>query len=476
MHSYAEIWEHVLEGLAATMTQTQIDLWFREMEIIALNDTDAHLVIKSDFKRDIIEKRYAATVTDQLSQVLGFEVYVHFHSNEKGSVDMTLIEDSLNPAKANPVPAAPPADAPAQQNAPDILTAADSGESTLTDVRNTINYSPGYTFDNFIVGKSNLLAREVALAVANNPASAYNPVFLYGASGLGKTHLLHAIINHVAATRPDTKIIYTKGEEFTNKMIESIRRETTQKFRDTYRTADILLIDDIQFIAGKEGTQEEFFHTFNALYEDEKQIIMTSDRPPRDIKTLEERLKTRFEWGLTADVQPPDFELRVAIMKNKAESKNLDIPDDVLMFLAENLRSNVRQMEGAIQKLGAHSFLTGSPINVDLAVTCIADLITGSEPISVTVDRIVEKVSRKYGISVEDIKSRKRTKDIASARHIAIYLIRKMTDMSLPAIGKYMGRDHSTIMSSLDTIENEIARNAIFDVEINELIKSIKES
>ena len=473
MHSYADIWKCVLDGLAEVMTQTQIDLWFREMEIIALNDTDAHLVIRSDFKRDIIEKKYASLIANQLSQVLGFEVYVHFHSSEKGDVDPAMLDDGL-PAPGAPAPDAP-ADTPAAPTVPDA-SEKDKSSEMLTDVRNTAFYKTDYTFDNFIVGNSNRFAHAASQAVAESPDCGYNPLFIHGASGLGKTHLLFAIINYVAAARPDSNIIYVKGEDFTNQMIESIRRETTQKFRDKYRRADLLLIDDIQFIAGKDSTQEEFFHTFNALYEDNKQIIMTSDRPPRDIKTLEDRLKTRFEWGLIADVQPPDFELRVAIMKNKAETLNIDIPDDVLMFLAENLRSNVRQLEGAIKRLGAQSFLTGSPINVDLAVACIADLLTGSEPISVTVDRIVDKVSRKYGISVEDIKSRKRTKDIASARHIAIYLIRRLTDMSLPAIGKYMGRDHSTIMSSLDTIENEIARNAVFDVEINELIKSIKET
>jgi chromosomal replication initiator protein len=259
-------------------------------------------------------------------------------------------------------------------------------------------------------------------------------------------------------------------------MIDSIRRESTAVFREKYRLADVLLIDDIQFIAGKESTQEEFFHTFNALYEGHRQIIMTSDRPPRDIKTLEDRLKTRFEWGLIADVQPPDFELRIAIMKNKAEVLKIKMPGDVVEFLAENLKSNVRQLEGAIKKLGAQSLLTGVPINVDLAITCVADLLTGSEPVSVTVERILDKVSRKYNIPIEDIKSRKRTKEVASARHVTIYIIRRLTDMSLPAIGKYMGRDHTTILSSLDTIESELKTSATLELEINELIKEIKEN
>ena len=236
----------------------------------------------------------------------------------------------------------------------------------------------------------------------------------------------------------------------------------------------VLLIDDIQFIAGKDSTQEEFFHTFNALYEDGKQIIVTSDRPPRDIKTLEQRLRTRFEWGLIADVQPPNFELRIAILKNKAQSLHIDLPADVLEFLAENLKNNVRQLEGVIKKLGAQSFLSGTPVNMDIAVKCAADFMTSGEPVTITVDRILERVSKKYGVSVEDIKSRKRVKAIVFARHVAIYAIRKMTELSLPAIGKIIGRDHSTVLSSLDVIEKEIASNSLFELEMNDLIREIK--
>lgn len=275
-------------------------------------------------------------------------------------------------------------------------------------------------------------------------------------------------------TKPELKIVYVKGEEFTNQLVDSIFKNTSEQFREKYRTADLLLIDDIQFIAGRESTQEEFFHTFNALYEDHKQIILTSDRPPRDIKTLEDRLKTRFEWGITADIQPPDADLRAAILKQKAVDMNIHLNNDVINFLAENLKSNIRQMEGAIKKLGALSLLTGTPITIELAKNSIADIMTGGEPVGVTVDRILEHTAKKFGVTVDDIKGTKRNKEIAYARHVAIYLMRKLTDMSLPQIGRILKRDHTTILSSLKTIEKEIGSNSVTDIEIGELQKEIK--
>jgi len=311
--------------------------------------------------------------------------------------------------------------------------------------------------------------------VAQNPASGYNPLFIYGASGLGKTHLLYAITNAIRKRSPDSNIIFVKGEDFTNQLIESISKSLTSKFREKYRQADVLLIDDIQFIAGKDSTQEEFFHTFNALHESHKQIIMTSDRPPKDIKTLEDRLKTRFEWGLIADVQPPDYELRMAIVKKKANLLGLKVPEEVFTFLVDNLKNNVRQLEGAIKKIGAQSYLTGVPISKELAVACTSDIITGIEPVKVTVDKILEKVSKKTDVPIAEIKGRKRNKNIAGARHISVYLIRKLTDMSLPAIAGIFGRDHTTIMSSIDNIDAEIKANPSFEIEIGELIKEIRE-
>ncbi len=334
-------------------------------------------------------------------------------------------------------------------------------------------YNFEYTFDNFIVGSSNKFAHAACTAVAANPAMNYNPLFIYGPSGLGKTHLLYAITNEIKKKKPAAKIIYIKGEDFTTQFIEALAAQMTNEFRNKYRSCDVLLIDDIQFIAGKTSTQEEFFHTFNALYEEHKQIILTSDRPPRDMKTLEDRLKTRFEWGLLADIQPPDLELRVAIIKKKAEQVGIIIPEEVLTYLAENLRSNIRQIEGAMKKLGALAFLSGQKITMEVARGCIADLLGGEEPVSVTVDKIFATVYKKYGISKEDLTGKSRSREIAQARHITIYLIRKITEMSLPNIGKIFNRDHTTALASWETIEKKLKTDAMLTLDINEMTKEV---
>jgi len=334
-------------------------------------------------------------------------------------------------------------------------------------------YNFEYTFDNFIVGSSNKFAHAACTAVAANPAMNYNPLFIYGPSGLGKTHLLYAITNEIKRKKPAAKIIYIKGEDFTTQFIEALAAQMTNEFRNKYRSCDVLLIDDIQFIAGKTSTQEEFFHTFNALYEEHKQIILTSDRPPRDMKTLEDRLKTRFEWGLLADIQPPDLELRVAIIKKKAEQVGIIIPEEVLTYLAENLRSNIRQIEGAMKKLGALAFLSGQKITMEVARGCIADLLGGEEPVSVTVDKIFATVYKKYGISKEDLTGKSRSREIAQARHVTIYLIRKITEMSLPNIGKIFNRDHTTALASWETIEKKLKTDAMLTLDINEMTKEV---
>lgn len=334
-------------------------------------------------------------------------------------------------------------------------------------------YNFQYTFDNFIVGNSNKFAHAASVAVAEHPAMNYNPLFIYGPSGLGKTHLLYAITNYLKQTNPKIKIIYVKGEDFTNYMIDCISRQAMKEFRDRYRKCDVLLIDDIQFIAGKESTQEEFFHTFNSLYDEHKQIILTSDRPPRDIQRLESRLKSRFEWGLLADIQPPDLELRIAIIKAKAESVKLYLDNETLIYLAENLRSNVRQIEGAIKKLGAITFLSGKPITTEDAARCVSELLGDDEPVTVTVDKIFTVVYKKYNVPKEEILSTKRNKNIAFARHVSIYLIRDITGMSLPSIGTVFGRDHTTIMSSIDAVNKKLASDPMFAVELKELKKQL---
>lgn len=311
--------------------------------------------------------------------------------------------------------------------------------------------------------------------MANNPTDDdYNPLFIHGPSGLGKTHLLYAIMNRMREKNPNAKIVYVKGEDFTNRMIESIASKTTAQFRNTFRTVDALLIDDVQFIAGKESTQEEFFHTFNAIYEEGGQIILVSDKPPREIKTLEDRLRSRFESGVLADIQPPNLELRIAIMKDKANKKGVDISYDILNYLAENLTSSVRQLEGAINKICAQAFLLNSDIDFDMAKNAVSDMITNKPVKNVSVDRIISVVSQKYGISIEDIKSRKRTENIAFTRHKCVYLIHKLTDMSFGKIGDIFKRDRTTMMNSVKAVEDEIKINSQYEDEINELIREIK--
>ena len=444
----AQIWTFVQDKLKQQNPAPVYDVWFAEANLLFLDTEQAIIGVDSNLKKDFIEKKYLKVLHENFAEIMGpIDVYIRSAENP--------------PVTSFPVTTPDPP----KENATPITQDGD----------NALLASTGYTFDNFIVGNSNKFAYSAATAVAKSPVSVYNPLFIYGASGLGKTHLLYAIMNQIKSRMPQANVIYVKGEEFTNQLIESFSSRTSPAFRQKYRHADLLLIDDIQFIAGKDGIQEEIFHTFNTLHEAGKQIVLASDRPPRDMKTLEDRLRSRFEGGVIADVQIPDFELRIAIMKNKAAAIGVTMPNDVLTYLAENLKSNIRQLEGAIKRLGAKSFLGQSAITVALAKECTADLLIGNEPIAVTIDKIIAKVSEKYAVAVDDIKSRKKTKDISTARHVAIYIIRTITDMSLAAIGKTFSRDHSTIMSSLNVIETEIKGNPSFEMEINALVTDIRE-
>ena len=441
------VWDMIREDFRHELGEAITDLWFGSLSITSFSDTSLVMTADSDIKARVIKNKYINLLTERFSDMLGFDVSITVVSGEEKPVQVSPLEKPVE--KANPSYAI---------------------GSTLPP------FNFDYTFENFIVGSSNKFAHAACLAVAHFPAKDYNPLFIHGPSGLGKTHLLYAITNELKKQNPNVSVIYIKSEDFTNQMIECLSRQAMGEFRDKYRTCDVLLIDDIQFIAGKTSTQEEFFHTFNALYEDGKQIILTSDRPPREIKTLEDRLKTRFEWGLIADIQPPDLELRTAIIKKKSEQVGLILPDDVLTFLAENLRANIRQIEGAIKKLGAMSFLSGNHITMDVARSCIADLLDGAEPVTVTVDKIFAAVYKKLDVKREDILSSKRTKDIANARHVTAYLIRTLTEMSYPNIGKLLGRDHATVLSSITTVENKLTQSPVFKSLVDEMIKDIKES
>ena len=465
-----QVWHLVRESFRPELSDIITDLWLGGLEVKDFQGSTITMRAETEVKIRVVTSKYKSDIEKRFSEMLGFDVTINLVCDSPDQIppdEPGMLQRGLAGKDQN---------ASLGSESSENASAADDGDFRPGGIGSTLPpFNFEYTFENFIVGSSNKFAHAACLAVADRPAGAYNPLFIYGPSGLGKTHLLYAITNELKKKIANVRVIYIKGEDFTNQMIDSLSRQAMNEFRDKYRSCDVLLIDDIQFIAGKTSTQEEFFHTFNALHEAGKQIIMTSDRPPREIKTLEDRLKTRFEWGLIADIQPPDMELRTAIIKKKAEMVNVSIPEDVLEFLAENLRSNIRQIEGAIKKLGAKSFLTGRRVTMELARGCISELLGGAEPVTVTVDKIFAAVYKKYNIKREDIVGPKRTKDIANARHVSIYVIRQVTDMSLPNIGKiFGGRDHSTVISSLETVEKKIAQNPVFRAEMEEMVKEIK--
>ncbi len=443
------IWEAVKVSFLEKFTQSIIDLWFRELKVHSYEDNVITLSTDSDLKHRIIQEKFLDLIRDGFTAHLGFEpeirIILNTSSEKKVSESETSVQDDPSESDTRELP-----------------------DGVLPP-----NYKFEYTFENFIVGNSNKFAHAACWAVAERPASNYNPLFIHGPSGLGKTHLMSAVVNEIKRKKNDVRVLYVKGDEFTNEMIQSLANQEMQKFRERYRNCDILLIDDIQFIAGKISTQEEFFHTFNALYEERKQIILSSDRPPKDIPKLEERLRTRFEWGLLADIQPPDLELRIAIIKKKAEQVSIEIPDEVLTFLAENLRSNIRQIEGAIKKLSALRFISGQSITMELAKSCLSELLGGAEPVNVTVEKIFGAVHAKYNIPKSELVGKKRTKEIATARHIAVFLIREITDMSYPSIAKIFDRDYATIHASFEQMDRKYTSDSMFKIEIDSLIKDV---
>lgn len=487
------VWDAVYDSFADCMTADIRELWFGELTVEDYEDGVITMGIKSEVMHKLLNEKYLGELSRRFSDELGFDVSVNviftgtpidkeearrniMERVSVGDPSWKLQEEQRRREEEEKKRREDEEEQKRREEeerrariASLILPPED--EHHVGSTMPPFNFA--YTFDNFIVGSSNKFAHAACVAVARMPAKNYNPLFIYGPSGIGKTHLLYAITNYLKIQNPNINVIYIKGEDFTNQMIDCLSRQAMPEFREKYRDCDVLLIDDIQFIAGKVSTQEEFFHTFNALYEGGKQIILTSDRQPREIKTLEDRLKTRFEWGLIADIQPPDLELRIAIIKIKAEQVGVNLPDDVLTYLAENLRSNIRQIEGAVRKLGARVFLSGEKMDMDLARSCISELLGGAEPTSVTVDKIFTSVYQKYGIKKEELISAKRNKEVALARHITIYIIREVTEMSLPNIAKIFNRDHSTIINSIETVERKLITDAVLDFEIKEIIKEV---
>ena len=466
MNELFEISMAMKEELRARLSspQSTFDLWFGDFNLTSLDESRAVFSTPTKLRKQILSARYISLIKETLTDVIGFPVEIEIYSLDEDSgftpgdvapkenMDKYFEKESLEKSERK------------EKKIEQILNTASTEKKSLLDE---------YTFDNFIEGESNKFAKAVCYAVAND-LSYCNPLFLYGHSGLGKTHLLYAIMNHMKKKDPNLKIVYKKSETFINELIDAISNHSTSEFKEKYRSADVLMIDDIQFIAGKESTQEEFFHTFSALYEAEKLIILTSDRPPKEINPLMDRLRTRFEWGLIADIQPPSFELRTAIIKKKSEDMGLSFPSGLIDYIAERLNNNIRQIEGILKKLYAiHSF-TGLEITKESIDNVISIVDPGNIPNDAMVEKILLQVSKKYGVSVDDIKSKKKTDSIAGARHISIYIIRKLTDLSLKEIGKIFGRDHSTIISSINKIDLNIRTVKNYEGELNLLIKEIK--
>lgn len=446
------LWHDIVEKLKEEFSETTVGLWFGSATIGSLDGDSVTIVAEDDFKKSIIEKKYLPVLERMFEELLGFKVEVRVDSatgDSDARSEERLFVTSAPPARPDPAAQEKPAAGP--------------------------NLRSEYTFDNFVVGSSNQLAQAAAYAVVQHPAELYNPLFLFGPSGLGKTHLLFAIMNEVRKLHPNFNILYVTSEEFTNELIDALalRQNRNLAFKEKYRNVDMLLVDDVHFIAGKYSVQEEFFHTFNALYNEKKQIILTSDRPPRDISYLESRLQTRFESGLMADIQPPDTELRAAIFKMKTQLLGIRLDNEVLTYLSENITNNVRQIEGALKRLRAQSFITGEPISKAMAADVLKDFFTTDGAERVTIEKVFSFVSRRYGFSTEDIRGKKRTSDIVYVRHIAMYLCTEYTGLSLKAIGRQFGRDHSTVINARDNVINRMKKDSAFDKEIRELSKEL---
>ena len=452
MESFNDVFSQVCDYCKDKISSIGYNLWIQVIKPISFDGDTALLFVKSDFQKKIITEKYMDLLLKAFEHVLGFPI----------KIEINYDDDSYNTS----------------QSSNDYLY--DNPTDNINFINSSDNYNIAgeyeYTFSTFIVGPSNKFAHAASLAVAANPSGAYNPLFIYGDSGLGKTHLLYAICNEISINYKDKNIIYVKGEEFTNELIDAIGKESTKLFHDKYRCADILLVDDIQFIGGKESTQEEFFHTFNELYQAGKQIVLTSDRPPKEIKTLEDRLRTRFEWGLLADIQPPDFETRIAIIRRKAELLAIPIPDEVAEYLANRLKTNIRQLEGVVKKLKAYKLLAGTPPSIAIAQSAIKDILSDNQPVSVTIDRVISEVAKTYGVSSSDIRSPKRSSNISTARQVAIYVVREILSIPMTSIGEqFGGRDHSTIVYALQQVEKNMKNNAKYKETIQDIIKNIRD-
>lgn len=437
-----ELWQQVISVIQTKLSKPSFDTWFKSTKASFLSDDVVVVTAPNVFTAEWLESRYTKLVATTIADSIGRPVTVKFDVEE---------------ARPTEQPAA------FQQAAATKPISFEENASML---------NPKYTFDTFVIGAGNRFAHAASLAVAEQPANAYNPFFLYGGVGLGKTHLMHAIGHYILENDPGTKVLYISSEKFTNEFINAIRDNSGESFRNKYRNIDVLLIDDIQFLAGKDGTQEEFFHTFNALHGENKQIIISSDRQPKEIPTLEERLRSRFEWGLITDIQPPDLETRIAILRKKAKAENLDIPNEAMMYIANMIDTNIRELEGALIRVVAYSSMFNQDITAHLAAEALKDILPTGRNRIITIQDIQQRVGEFYGLRLEEFKARKRTKAVAFPRQVAMYLSREMTDFSLPKIGDaFGGRDHTTVIHAHEKISQQLK----IDQELYKVIHTLTE-
>ncbi len=446
------IWQETLKKIKEKLTNPSFKTWFSDTKPIELNDENQLIIeVPNEFIKDWLQNRYKDLIAEILKDLTNNPwIPIFLTTKELQNIDKKILpqEDNNNNIKE-------------------------------VEKREYNGLNPKYVFDTFVVGNSNRFAHAASLAVAEAPAKAYNPLFIYGDVGLGKTHLMQAIAHFILDHTPDSKVMYVSSETFTNELINSIKDDSTIEFREKYRNIDILLVDDIQFLAGKERTQEEFFHTFNALHESSRQLIISSDRPPKEIPTLEERLRSRFEWGLITDMQKPDLETRIAILRKKADLEKLEIPNEVIIYIANKIQSNIRELEGALIKVIAYSSLVDREIDVDLAQEALKDLVSKNNRLDkkVDIDLIQKVVTNYYNLQIEDMKSKKRTHNLAFPRQIAMYLSRELTELSLPQIGEeFGGRDHTTVIHAHNKIEQKCENEIDFKTTVNKLEEKIKNS
>ena len=425
---YAVIWNKIMQSLREEIGSTSFDIWFSLAKYDSFLNNNMIVTVPNSLTKEWIESRYLDNILGKLRSMINQDVYL-------------------------------------------VLTTDSSLDNKITSLNRK------YTFDTFVVGNSNRFAHAACYAVGESPFKAYNPLFIYGGVGLGKTHLMQAIGHHILRKNPQYSVMYVSSEQFTNELITAIKDDSTFGFRNKYRNIDVLLIDDIQFLAGKERTQEEFFHTFNTLYEANKQLVISSDRPPKNIPTLEDRLRSRFEWGLITDIQPPDLETRVAILRKKAQTENLNIPYDVLDYIANYIDSNIRELEGALIRMVAYATITNKPLNMSTAVEALKHILPPPRPKKITIELIQKEVSSYYGITLAELLSKKRTKQVAYPRQIAMFLCRKLTDASYPQIGEqFGGRDHTTVIHANEKVEKDLIENAELQATIDMLTKKLDPS